>query len=110
MSPTDKKFEQILQELKLLNTQVNSLTERVDEIEENLNSKISDVNMSVFQARAELKEETKIIRNSLREAKKEISQVRDDQNVIIKFFNEEHVSLRKRVIKIEDKLNIPQNS
>lgn len=110
MSPTDKKFEQILQELKLLNTQVNSLTERVDEIEENLNSKISDVNMSVFQARAELKEETKIIRNSLREAKKEISQIRDDQNVIIKFFNEEHVSLRKRVIKIEDKLNIPQNS
>lgn len=110
MSPTDKKFEQILQELKLLNTQVNSLTKRVDEIEENLNSKISDVNMSVFQARAELKEETKIIRNSLREAKKEISQVRDDQNVIIKFFNEEHVSLRKRVIKIEDKLNIPQNS
>lgn len=54
----------------------------MDELEENLNSKISNTNMSVFQGRTELKEETKIIRSSLRDIKKEISKIKDDQTKI----------------------------
>lgn len=45
------------------------------------------------------------VKIELKSIKQDIKKVRQDQNVIIKFFDEEYLDLRQRVERLEEKVN-----
>ncbi len=66
------------------------------DLKEELENKLSDVNQSVFRLRVELREETKVLKRSLRK-------IQADIELVIKFFSEDIVKLKKRVDNLERK-------
>ncbi len=106
----DKKLAPINEHYDNIKQVIKELSERMDELEESLNSKISDTNTSIFTLRAEFREETKIIRSSLRELKRDVNKIKDNQNMIIKFFEDKNVSINKRLTRVEEHLRLPPTS
>lgn len=88
----DKKLNPFKKEFK-------DLKDKVEDLEIKLEEKTSDLNVAIFQVRAELQSEAKHI-------KRRLNQLYGSQETIIKFFNEDFQKLRKRLEKIEEVLNI----
>ncbi len=54
----------------------------------------------------DLEDISKVISKELKPLKEDIKKVRQDQNAIIKFFDEEYLDLRQRVEKLEQKVSV----
>ena len=76
--------EQILNLLTSLDKKVSNLEDKFVDMREDFNNKLVDLSMNDFQIRAELREEAKRIQGKL-------DKMHDDQNSIIKFFNEDYL-------------------
>ncbi|KKQ66059.1 MAG: hypothetical protein US86_C0007G0104 [Candidatus Daviesbacteria bacterium GW2011_GWA2_38_24] len=76
--------EQILNLLTSLDKKVSNLEDKFVDMREDFNNKLVDLSMNDFQIRAELREEAKRIQRKL-------DKMHDDQNSIIKFFNEDYL-------------------
>lgn len=91
--------EAIRDELKPFKKEFQDVKEKVEDLEIKLDESTSDINLSIFQIRAELKEEAKHI-------KRRLNELYNSQETIIKFFNEDYLKLSKRIDKVEKILSI----
>ena len=92
---SDKDSQSILKLLKEVSEKISDLEIKVDDTK-------ADLATDIFRLRAELKDETKSIKRRLSELKK-------DQEVIIRVLDGEQVSIKKRLDTIEEALNLPPN-
>jgi glycine cleavage system pyridoxal-binding protein P len=79
------------------------LQEQIIDLEEVFKDKTANLEASVFQTRAELQEESRSIKRSLRE-------IKDSLHTIIDFFDEQYLDLKQKVQKIEQHIHLPIDS
>lgn len=89
-------------DLKKIDQMLSRVTEHLDAKIGNLDSKVSNLDSKIDTSSLQLQKEIILLKT---EMKKEFKRVHNDQNLIIKHFNEEFLSLQERVDKIEQKVS-----
>lgn len=92
----------IQEELRPIKKELQELKDRIEDVEIKLDEKTSELSRDIFLFKADLKEEVKNIKRSLNRMYKH-------QETIIKFFNEEAILIKKRIDRIETKINLSSN-
>jgi len=92
----------IKEELRPIKKELQDIKDRNEDLEIKLDEKVSELSMEIFRLRAEFKEEIRNIKRSLNKMYKH-------QETIIKFFNEEAILIKKRIDRIETKINLPSS-
>lgn len=90
------------QDLTQIKQLLDPIKEKIDDLEAKLDDTKSDLSMDLFKVRAELAEEAKHIKRRLTEIKK-------DQEVIIKFADDRYREVRDRVENLEQILKVSTN-
>lgn len=89
----------IKEELRPIKKELQELRDRIEDVEIKLDEKTSELSTEIFRQKMEFKEEIKNL-------KRIINRVSKNQDTIIRFFNEEAILIKKRLDRIETRVNI----
>ncbi|MBI2011611.1 hypothetical protein HYS91_02465 [Candidatus Daviesbacteria bacterium] len=96
---------------RLVTKRLDPIKQRVNEVEISLRSElqgeIGSLNKTVGSLSGTVEELRKDMNRGFKDARRELNKLHQSQEEIIKFFNEEALSLKKEVDRIEKVLNLP---